>query len=445
MTSRLKIAYFFDPDVGNFHYGQDHPMKPHRLSLTHNLVLSYELYQKMDMYTPYRANAFDMCTFHNKDYIDFLQRVTPQNISGFATSLSRFNVGEDCPVFPGIFDFCSIYAGASLDGAIKLNNHQADIVINWSGGLHHAKKFEASGFCYVNDIVLAILELLKHNARVVYIDIDIHHGDGVQEAFYLTDRVMTVSFHKFGNYFFPGTGDLFEIGVSNGKYYSVNVPLREGIDDATFIRLYTQVVDKVMEFYDPTCIVLQCGADSLANDRLGCFNLSIKGHAECVHYTKSFNRPLLVLGGGGYTIENVARCWAYETAILVEKEVNDAIPPNTYYEYYAPDYSLHPDLVGMTKIENHNTQQYLEQMYQSLSENLRMLPNAPSVQMQEIPPDYFRVLPTDEEKVCLNSEYIYNSSNTTLNTRFEKQNYQLHDAEFYTPSVNEFKIENDMF
>ncbi|XP_008563553.1 PREDICTED: histone deacetylase 3-like, partial [Galeopterus variegatus] len=109
------------------------------------------------------------------------------------------------PVFPGLFEFCSRYTGASLQGATQLNNKICDIAINWAGGLHHAKKFEASGFCYVNDIVIGILELLKYHPRVLYIDIDIHHGDGVQEAFYLTDRVMTVSFHKYGNYFFPGT------------------------------------------------------------------------------------------------------------------------------------------------------------------------------------------------------------------------------------------------
>ena len=94
-----------------------------------------------------------------------------------------------------------------MASAVKLNKQAADIAINWAGGLHHAKKSEASGFCYVNDIVLAILELLKYHQRVLYIDIDIHHGDGVEEAFYTTDRVMTASFHKYGEYF-PGTGDL---------------------------------------------------------------------------------------------------------------------------------------------------------------------------------------------------------------------------------------------
>lgn len=125
-----------------------------------------------------------------------------------SAAAQRFNVGEmtDCPVFDGLYEFCQAYTGASLDGAVRLNHGAADICINWAGGLHHAKKGEASGFCYVNDIVLSILELLKYHARVLYIDIDIHHGDGVEEAFYVTDRVMTCSFHKFGD-FFPGTGE----------------------------------------------------------------------------------------------------------------------------------------------------------------------------------------------------------------------------------------------
>lgn len=116
-------------------------------------------------------------------------------------------MGEDCPVFDGIFEFSQISAGGSLAAAHKINRGECDIAINWAGGLHHAKKSEASGFCYVNDIVLGILELLRFHERVLYIDIDIHHGDGVEEAFYTTDRVMTCSFHKFGE-FFPGTGDL---------------------------------------------------------------------------------------------------------------------------------------------------------------------------------------------------------------------------------------------
>ena len=113
-------------------------------------------------------------------------------------------------MFDGLFEFCQLSAGGSVAGAIKLNKQACDIALNWGGGLHHAKKSEASGFCYVNDIVLAILELLKYHQRVLYIDIDIHHGDGVEEAFYTTDRVMTVSFHKYGEYF-PVLGSFYEL------------------------------------------------------------------------------------------------------------------------------------------------------------------------------------------------------------------------------------------
>ena len=114
------------------------------------------------------------------------------------------NIGEDCPVFDGLFDFCQISAGGSVAGAIKLNHGLSDIAINWAGGLHHAKKSEAAGFCYINDIVLGILELLKYHQRVLYVDIDIHHGDGVEEAFFTSDRVMTFSLHKYGiSTFFP--------------------------------------------------------------------------------------------------------------------------------------------------------------------------------------------------------------------------------------------------
>ena len=121
----------------------------------------------------------------------------------------------------------------------------------------------------------------QYHARVLYIDIDIHHGDGVEEAFYVTDRVMTCSFHKFGD-FFPGTGDVTDVGVNDGKYYSVNFPLKAGIGDKDFLEIFKPVIEKIMQVFRPGAVVLQCGADSLTGDRLGVFNLTLKGHAECV-------------------------------------------------------------------------------------------------------------------------------------------------------------------
>ncbi|KAF6166021.1 hypothetical protein GIB67_012918 [Kingdonia uniflora] len=154
-----------------------------------------------------------------------MEFVAPETQQDQLRQLKRFNVGEDCPVFDGLYNFCQTYVGGSVGGTVKLNHGLCDIAINWAGGLHHAKKYEASGFCYVNDIVLAILELLKQHERVLYVDIDIHHGDGVEEAFYTTDRVMTVSFHKFGDYF-PGTGDIRDIehGVALGVEVDDKMP-----------------------------------------------------------------------------------------------------------------------------------------------------------------------------------------------------------------------------
>ena len=346
--SKDRISYFYDSDVGTSYYGNNHPMKPHRLAMTHHLVLSYDLHKHLEVYVstvssrrprvrhvaarererrrgssprlepssrdtdsvskhprsrpvkrPRRSYPVEMATFHAEDYVDFLSKITPDTQHEHATSMQKYNLGEDCPIFDGLFDFCKLYTGGSIDGAVRLNHGLSDIAINWSGGLHHAKKSEASGFCYINDLVLAILELLKHHARVVYIDIDIHHGDGVEEAFYLTDRVMTVSFHKFGDMFFPGTGALDQVGGAAGKYYSVNVPLHDGMDDDGFRAIFKSVMQKVMDTYRPGAVVLQCGADSLAADRLGCFNLSLDGHADCVKFMKTFKVPLLVTGGGG--------------------------------------------------------------------------------------------------------------------------------------------------
>ncbi|KAK4416656.1 Histone deacetylase 19 [Sesamum alatum] len=342
---------------------------------------------------PNPAREKDLCRFHADDYVSFLRRVTPETQQDQLRQLKRFNVGEDCPVFDGLYSFCQTYAGGSIGGAVKLNHGHCDIAVNWAGGLHHAKKCEASGFCYVNDIVLAILELLKTHERVLYVDIDIHHGDGVEEAFYITDRVMTVSFHKFGDYF-PGTGDIRDIGFGRGKYYALNVPLEDGIDDESYQSLFKPIISKVMEVFRPGAVVLQCGADSLSGDRLGCFNLSVKGHAECVKFMRSFNVPLLLVGGGGYTIRNVARCWCYETGVALGIEVDDKMPQHEYIEYFGPEYTLH---VAPSNMENKNSRELLEEIRVKLLDNLSKLQHAPSVQFQDRPPDT-QFLEADEDE-----------------------------------------------
>ena len=377
MSGKKRVSYFYDGEIGNYHYGAGHPMKPHRVRMTHNLVVNYGLYRKMEVFKPKLISAGAMTRFHSDDYINFLRLITPDTMGDYHRQQQRFNVGDDCPVFDGLFEFCQLYTSGSIGGAVRLNQDASDIVINWAGGLHHAKKSEASGFCYVNDCVLAILELLKQHQRVLYIDIDIHHGDGVEEAFYTTNRVMTASFHKFGEYF-PGTGDVKDKGFDAGENYAINCPLHDGMDDESFKSVFRPVVGKIMEKFQPGAIVLQCGADSLSGDRLGCFNLSIRGHADCVEFVKSFGVPLLVLGGGGYTLRNVPRCWTYETAVLLNTPIKDTLPYNDYFEYYGPDYKLH---LPVSNMENLNSKKYLDDIRIQVLEVLDGVECAPGSQI----------------------------------------------------------------
>lgn len=376
MISRNRIAYFYDDDIGNYYYGESHPMKPVRVRMTHSMILGYGLHHKLTIFHPRRASAVEMMRFHSPEYISSLQNAP-------LTTVIHNSYEADCPRFANLFEYCQISAGGSITAAQHLNSGNCDIAINWAGGLHHARKDEASGFCYVADCVLGIMELLKYNPRVLYVDIDIHHGDGVEEAFYNTDRVCTVSFHKYGLNFFPETGHVYDVGTGPGKYYSVNVPLRDNITDETYHSIFKPVVSEVIHTFRPTAIMLQCGADSLVNDIIGCWNLSTAGHAECVRFVKSFGIPTLVVGGGGYVKQSVARCWTNETAVICGVDLDDQLPETEYLEYFKPKYQLH---LKPENRQNANSPEFIERLRNKVLANIRHLPGAPSVEMQELPP-----------------------------------------------------------
>ena len=197
---------------------------------------------------------------------------------------------------------------------------------------------------------------------------------------------MTVSFHKYTGDFFPGTGKLDDNGSGSGKHFCLNVPLQDGIDDDMYLTIFKTVIDDTVTAFRPTSIVLQCGADSLGCDRLGAFNLSIAAHGECVNFVRKYNVPLLIVGGGGYTIKNVSRCWTYETSVLVGTEIPDELPATVYDAFFVDSYwKLHPPLTG--KVDNQNSPASLQRITVSIRNKLRYLQGAPSVAMQEIPPD----------------------------------------------------------
>ncbi|KAJ7087666.1 hypothetical protein B0H15DRAFT_842800 [Mycena belliarum] len=386
--SKRRVAYYYDPDVGGYTYGLGHPMKPHRVRVTHDLVSAYGMLPKMHVLRGKRATPENMTAFHTDEYIHFLSRVTPETAEELTHGGLLFLIGllPDNPAFEGVFEFCSISAGGSIAAAQRISSGATDIAINWAGGLHHAKKGEASGFCYINDIVLCILELLRTHPRVLYIDIDIHHGDGVEEAFYSTDRVMTASFHKFGE-FFPGTGTQEDRGRGRGKGYSLNVPLDDGITDEAFKSVFEPVMTKILEIFRPTAVVLQCGADSLSGDKLGGFNLTLAGHAACVQFMRAQNLPLILLGGGGYTVKNVARAWTFETACAlgIEHDIDVNLPWSEYFEWFGPRYRLE---VAQSNMEDMNLRGgALARVRERALEQLQQLRGrgAPSVGMHDVP------------------------------------------------------------
>ncbi|KAF2186645.1 histone deacetylase 3 [Zopfia rhizophila CBS 207.26] len=390
------VSFHYNPHVEYHHFGSSHPMKPWRLTLTKQLVLAYGLEYTMDLYEPRPASFDELAIFHDREYLTFLSNVTPLNMDPDDQSYLSFGFGgesNDCPVFDGLWNYVSLYSGASMHAAHNLINHQSNIAINWSGGLHHAKKNQASGFCYVNDIVLAIQHLLTVNQRVLYIDIDVHHGDGVEQAFESTDRVFTLSYHKYGydknGYpFFPGTGNITEMGPTDpsnrGKGHSLNIPLEDGIDDEQYKWLFKTITGAVVDKYQPNSIVLQCGADSLGGDRLGKFNLNIKAHGFCVETVKNYEKPLLLIGGGGYTPRNVARTWCHETAVCVGAELHNNLPTHLpYIQAFQGEENgggiLYPDLHNTKRHDNVNSQAKLQKLVTHALENLRYMEGAPSV------------------------------------------------------------------
>ncbi|PUZ56082.1 hypothetical protein GQ55_5G267200 [Panicum hallii var. hallii] len=392
--AKRRVCYYYDRHIAGVDYGEDHVMVPRRVDMAHALIRSYGLLGDMARLRSSPATDAEISGFHDGRYVGLLRDLTPEGFGAGGEVASRarcFNVGVvstdgrsvDNPPVAGLWDYCQRYAGGSLAAARALASGEADVAVNWSGGMHHACRDRASGFCYVNDIVLAIDELLGHFRRVLYVDIDVHHGDGVETAFVGSNRVMTVSFHQRTEGFFPERRGLLEhVGEGDGRHRAVNVPMKKGMDDDGYRRLFEPIMSKVMEVFQPEAIVMQCGGDSLSGDRLGHLNLSIDGHARCVSFMRSFNTPLLLLGGGGYTINHVAACWCYETAVAIGKEIANDMPAHCYDGYYrSQGYKLRYPVDK--NLKNDNTDTYVTRTKCAVLRNLSELEAAPSVEFKE--------------------------------------------------------------
>jgi acetoin utilization protein AcuC len=304
----------------------DHPLNPVRLDLTIRLARELGVLDAVTLVTPRPATEAELLTAHDATYLEAVRAAAPDERYGLGTT--------DDPVFPGMFDASALVAGGSVVAARALDDVQH--AVNIAGGLHHAMRDHASGFCILNDVVLGIRELLARGAaRIAYVDVDVHHGDGVQAAFYDDPRVLTISLHQDPRTLFPGTGLPTEIGRGDAEGTAINVALPPGTDDAGWLRAFRAVVPGAVRAFAPDVLVTQCGCDTHHDDPLANLELTVDGQRTAIGELHALAHDIaggrwLAFGGGGYgLVRCVPRTWTQLIAAASGRSVepDTPIPP----------------------------------------------------------------------------------------------------------------------
>jgi acetoin utilization protein AcuC len=318
-----KAIFVHSPQFEKYHYPPDCPFNISRAGKLQKIISSMGLLTGSSrcQVAPQPAERTILEKFHSDRYLDALQAAAKGD---FSAEFLYMGIGTpDCPIFSDMYDYGIWACGATLTGANLILSGDAELAFNPSGGLHHAGPELAAGFCYINDVALACLVLAEAGKRVLYLDIDVHHGDGVQNTFYDRNDVMTISFHQNGRTLFPGTGFEDEIGTGAGKGYSVNVPLPIGTDDEAYMKAFTAIAPPLIEAYKPDCLVFELGADTLAGDPLANLQLTNNTYADIIYRLLDFGVPILMTGGGGYNIDNTVRAWALAWSVLCGADLED--------------------------------------------------------------------------------------------------------------------------
>jgi acetoin utilization protein AcuC len=335
-------AFIYSEELSNFEYGATHPFKPIRAKLTLDLCRRYDLIDRpwIRIVKPEPLDFEVLAEFHDAAYLKALQAVdsaavaselwpdTPAPQEGEFLTLDpkilEYELGtEENPIFSGVYDYSALAAGATFLGAKMVASGEVQVAFNGVGGFHHAGRDHAEGFCYVNDVAVAITHLLKEGLRVAFIDIDAHHCNGVQDAFYTDDRVLVISFHETGRDLYPWSGFENEIGEGKGRGYTVNVPLPQKTDDEAFVRAFEEIVPPLLEAYRPDMVIAELGADTHISDPLTHLSMTNFGYSQAVKKLIDGTPRLLALGGGGYDIYKTTRSWTLAWAILNGLEPRD--------------------------------------------------------------------------------------------------------------------------
>jgi acetoin utilization protein AcuC len=313
-----------------------HPMNPIRLDFTMRLAGALRVLDRVELVAPAAALESDLLKIHTSEYLAAVRAASAD------PTFTGYGLGtDDDPVFPGMYDASALIAGGSQLAARRVWSGAGQHAVNIAGGLHHAMPDHASGFCVFNDVVLGIRELLESGARrVAYVDVDVHHGDGVQAAFYDDQRVMTISLHQDPRSLFPGTGLPSEIGSGAAAGSSVNVALPPGTSDRGWLRAFRAVVPSAVRSFAPDVLVTQCGCDTHHEDPLANLELSVDGQRAAIGELHRLAHEVadgrwLAFGGGGYgVVRCVPRTWTHLIAEASGRTVDlDTAVPQAWKDH----------------------------------------------------------------------------------------------------------------
>lgn len=310
------VAFIYSEDQLSYKFSKDHPFNHLRLNLVYDMLRKLNAIHDNQIVKPRMATDEEIALIHDKAYIDAVKAAGKGELSiGIA---NNYGLGtEDTPMFENMHEAASLLVGGTLTACDLVMENKVKHAMNLGGGLHHGFRGKASGFCIYNDSSIAIEYMKqKYGARVLYVDTDAHHGDGVQWAFYDDRDVCTFSIHETGRYLFPGTGHVSEKGQGEGYGFSINIPLDAFTEDESFMKAYETAFREVIEFFKPDVIITQNGADAHYYDPLTHLCSTIETYRfipklahELAH--EYCDGRWIAVGGGGYDIWRVVpRAWS---------------------------------------------------------------------------------------------------------------------------------------